>query len=303
MSDVEAVVAGPPDIALAVDEVDERIPDVRISPAILEALRMLDAIHLPDVFRKRATVMKVPPKFLRGDCPALRLAMNEVRAGRQESNVLKQVRGWKFFLFIPRLLLNRPKRGGLIPRRKLCERFEKFSQGRWFELQIAGGIVAGEPDTSASRRRRRSPVSIVHRVARAETLAHLGELSAARNALEGDPCAPGDNITLRALQDESRRPQHPRFPVPREVLEHRPEVEPALDRDWFLVSLRTARKGAAGGPSGMTAEHLRVLLRNERDSDLLHEMASDVVRADISDEVLEAIRIGRMVALQKLGGV
>ena len=31
-------------------------------------------------------------------------------------------------------------------------------------------------------------------------------------------------------------------------------------------------------------------------------MASDVVRADISDEVLEAIRIGRMVVLQKPGG-
>ena len=88
----------------------------------------------------------------------------------------------------------------------------------------------------------------------------------------------------------------------REVLEHRLEVEPALDRDWFLVSLRTARKGAAGGPSGMTAEHLRVLLRNERDSDLLYEMVLDVVRADISDVVLEAIRIGRMIALQKFGG-
>ena len=50
----------------------------------------------------------------------------------------------------------------------------------------------------------------------------------------------------------------------------------------------------------MTAEHLWVLLRNERDSDLLCEMASDVVRADISDEVMEAIRIGRMVVLQKL---
>ena len=63
MSDGEAVVAGPPDIALAVDEVDERIPDVSISPAIREVLRTLDAIYLPDVFRKRATVMKVPPKF------------------------------------------------------------------------------------------------------------------------------------------------------------------------------------------------------------------------------------------------
>ena len=217
----------------------------------------------------------------------------------------QQVRGWKLFLLIPRLFLALDHRGaGLIPRMKLRERFEKFSQGRWFELQIAGGTggLGRSHDTSTSRRRRRSPDSIVHRVARAKTLTHLGELSAARNALEGAPCAPGDNITLRALQDESHRPKHPRFPVPREVLEHRPEVEPALDRDWFLVSLRTARKGAAGGPSGMTAEHLRVLLRNERDSDLLYEMVLDVVRADISDEVLEAIRIGRMVALQKPGG-
>ena len=135
MSEVEAVVAGPPDVAFTVDEVDERIPHIRISPAIREALTTLDAIHLPDVFRNRATVMRVPPKILRGAyCAAWRLAMNEVRAGRRESNVLKQVRGWKLFLLIPRLLLHRPRVSGLIPRWKLRERFEKFSQGRWFEL-------------------------------------------------------------------------------------------------------------------------------------------------------------------------
>ena len=87
--------------------------------------------------------------------------------------------------------------------------------------------------------------------------------------------------------------------VPREVLEHRPE-EPALDRDWFWV-LCEQWEGCRGSPSGMTAEHLRVLLRNERDSDLLCEMALDVVRADIPDEVLEAIRTGRMIVLQKPG--
>ena len=114
--------------------------------------------------------------------------MNKVRVGRQESNLLKQVRGWKLFLLIPRLLLHRPQRGGLIPRKKLRESFKKFSQGRWFEFQIVGGTVAGEPDTSTSRRRRR-PDSIVHRFGL--SLAHLGELSAARNALEGAPCAPG----------------------------------------------------------------------------------------------------------------
>ena len=33
-----------------------------------------------------------------------------------------------------------------------------------------------------------------------------------------------------------------------------------LDDDKFQHNLRTSRRGAAGGPSGMTAEHLRVLL-------------------------------------------
>ena len=79
-------------------------------------------------------------------------------------------------------------------------------------------------------------------------------------------------------------------------------MDPSIDRVWFLVSLRTARRGAAGGPSGMTAEHMRVLLHNERDSGLLFEMALDVVRADIPEAVLEAIRLGRMTALQKPGG-
>ena len=45
-----------------------------------------------------------------------------------------------------------------------------------------------------------------------------------------------------------------------------------------------------------------MLLHHERDSDLLYEMALDVVRADIPEVVLEAIRLGRMTALQKPGG-
>ena len=53
----------------------------------------------------------------------------------------------------------------------------------------------------------------------------------------------------------------------------------------------------------MTAEHLRVLLHQERDGDLLYEMALDVVRVDIPEAVVEAIRLGRMTALQNGGGV
>ena len=146
--------------------------------------------------------------------------MNEVRAGRREFNVLKQERGWKLFLLIPRLLLNRPARGGLISRRKLRERFEKFAQGRWVELQVAFAAVEDDAQTRRSRVSRTRSDSVGHRVARAESLAHLGDLSAARTALEGAPCAPGDDITLRGLQDERRRPQRARVPVPEEVMDH-----------------------------------------------------------------------------------
>ena len=94
-------------------------------------------------------------------CAALRLAMNEVRAGRREFNVLKQERGWKLFLLIPRLLLHRPARGGLTPRRKLRERFEKFAQGHWVELQVA---FAAMEDAAQTRRSRvsRTPVTEQH---------------------------------------------------------------------------------------------------------------------------------------------
>ena len=68
------------------------------------------------------------------------------------------------------------------------------------------------------------------------------ELSAAYNAFEGAPCAPGDNITLWA-QDERRRQL--RFPIPREVIEHRPEVTCIGPRlvPWFPGGPRGARLG------------------------------------------------------------
>ena len=80
------------------------------------------------------------------------------------------------------------------------------------------------------------------------------------------------------------------------------EEAPNLDRDFFLMTLRKARNGAAGGPSGMTAEHLRVLLHNENDGNLHHETAVDVVKGEIPGPVAEAMRLGQMRALQKPAG-
>ena len=57
-----------------------------------------------------------------------------------------------------------------------------------------------------SRRRRTQPDTVTKRVERAEILVCLGEISAARHALEGSPVAPGTEETLNALRDVDRRP-------------------------------------------------------------------------------------------------
>ena len=51
---------------------------------------------------------------------------------------------------------------------------------------------------------------------RAEQLASLGELSAARRAFEGAVVAPGTLATLAELTNPVRRPPRPRDPVPPE---------------------------------------------------------------------------------------
>ena len=60
--------------------------------------------------------------------------------------------------------------------------------------------------------------TVEKRVERAEALISMGEISAARHALEGSPVAPGNEDTLNALRDEDRRPPVPRDPIPEEIL-------------------------------------------------------------------------------------
>ena len=83
-------------------------------------------------------------------------------------------------------------------------------------------------------------------------MVQLGELSAGRQALEG-AAAPGNKTTLSALKDPTKRPPSPREAVPDHIRHFSPDEEFDLDVDLFLKNVRTARRGAAPGPSGMTA--------------------------------------------------
>ena len=54
-----------------------------------------------------------------------------------------------------------------------------------------------------------------------------------------------------------------------------------LDESKFNKNLRTSRRGAAAGPSGMTMEHLRLLLDNDRALHTFFSVAEQFARAQV----------------------
>ena len=126
---------------------------------------------------------------------------------------------------------------------------------------------------------------------RARSLVQMGELSAARGALQALPVAPGTMATLAKLTDPERRPPLPREEWCQEVVNSVPERSFKLDPVEFLVC-----------PSGMTADLLSISLDNEADSMLLVAACSLLATGDVPLEIIEGLRVGRLTALQKLDG-
>ena len=124
------------------------------------------------------------------------------------------------------------KVGGTV--RGVCEgRVDQIAQSKR-NLQRAGSHC--ETTTASARRRRGDDLD--SRVIRAENLVHVGELSSARQALEGDSVAPGTQATLDKLQDVQRRPPQPREAMPPEIMGFQPPT---------LFQLRSARRGGRWG--------------------------------------------------------
>ena len=151
-------------------------------------------------------MMQSIPFFLRGPFRnAMLMALEEISARDEVS----RTRGWKLFLLLPRLLLQKPPRGGSIPKHRLVARFEAFSQGQWATLlreSVEGAEMAA---TARSRKSRRSSDDVAHRAERAQALVLMGEISSGRQALEGAALAPGTEDTLNAQTDRDRRPVQP----------------------------------------------------------------------------------------------
>ena len=81
----------------------------------------------------------------------------------------------------------------------------------------------------------------------------------------------------------------------------RPALLFELEKVLFLISLRTSRRGVAGGPSGMTADHLFPILDSEADSELLATVASIMAQGVIPDDIA-GIGLGWLTALTKPDG-
>ena len=177
-------------------------------------------MDLESLFQQRPCLMKSVPGFMKGSYRvAMRVALNEIDEGRSLTSVMRISRGWGLFLILPRLLLHRPRRGGKILKVQLQRRVEAFSCGEWASLLAQGQESASRGDQIFSRRRRRhARDDLETRAARAEALVQMGELSAARQALEGAAVAPGDDATRSALQNPAKRPPVLRDPIPADIM-------------------------------------------------------------------------------------
>ena len=205
-------------------------------------------------------------------------------------------------MMLPRMLLHRKPGGGPIPKRQLVDRFEKINSGQWATLIHQSRVCDERAAAARTRGNRRRGTDLESRAARAEMLVHMSELSSARQALEGAAIAPGTQATLDALRDPARRPPQPRFPLSHELTNYEPTGKFDLDQDQFCRNLRSSRRGAAGGPSGMTTEHLRCVLEDLRATHFLSELASRVAAAQIPRSVTQLLRLGQMTALAKPDG-
>ena len=148
-----------------------------------------------------------------------------------------------------------------MPKGRLLERVSLFHNGHWSEL-VERSVLDSESAHFAACRKRRALRCVLD-----------GELSAGRQALQGAELARGTRETLDALKDRERRPPNLRDPLPDRVVNHVPHTLVSLDPELFAQVLGSSRRGAAAGPSGMTAEHLRPMLESTEDTKLLASFA------------------------------
>ncbi|CAE7191617.1 unnamed protein product, partial [Symbiodinium sp. CCMP2456] len=246
-----------------------------------------------DILAQPCRLFRVPPHgVLRS---SLHLALDLIRSSARAPAGPDLVRAWKLWFLLPRMPLHS---GARDPKPVLLARYQAFSRGDWASL-LQEALSQPSPQGASGRRPAASDDA---RARRAVHLAHLGELSAARQALTADPLAPSTDATFEQLSDPSRRPPEPYGPLAPDLLAGQPPSPVALDSRALLTNLRRARRGAAPGPSGLTAEIARVVLDDAVSSQAFADVATLFAQAHIPAAILPAFGLGRVVALSKPSG-
>jgi hypothetical protein len=107
---------------------------------------------------------------------------------------------------------------------------------------------------------------------------------------------------LDELRDPSRRPAAPYEPPDDQITTFQPEQPAELPMATIIQNLRCSRKRAAPGPSGLTADTLRLLLDDAPATHQVATVAQHVARAQVPATIASALGLGRVVALQKPNG-
>ena len=148
-----------------------------------------------------------------------------------------------------------------------------------FPSQAKGRSPSTTPGTRRSTKKEQQPPpespSLLHPPAQQKAV--LPVLCFARDLDESacfPPTSPANTTNRhRLLCPESSgylrsRQPVPHDPIPPELLPRVPARSFKLDTNRLCRNLRSSRRGAAGGPSGMTTEHLRPLLHEGRSLEL-----------------------------------
>lgn len=237
--------------------------------------------------------MKEPPRWFRG---SLQRAYGVAIAEWQRSH---SYASWTLLLFTPRLLLAPTKSKGAEGKAELTRRLDRFLAGDWVAL-LEETLQQGsqqqqrrvEEDVEAARERK---------LEAACNNVRMGEVSRARQLLTSSGLAPGNAATLAQLTDPAKRPRALTAAIPEVVQDYVPQVAFALDAETLRATLSTARKGRAADLFGTRLEHLRVLVDSGH-WDGFVGMAQAFAKADLPQNVVDLMKLGRMTALKKRDG-
>ena len=278
---------------------DEDVAPPASVPLPAASWAWLDSLDLCAELTVPIPTIRVPPRFLHQALTKAFLLPLRVLSQPRATEV-QQTRAWTLFLLLPRLLLHRSPQGAQDGRAALLRRVDDFHAGRWASLHAnsrsslpeLGSRLSAEGDEAASRRRR------------ACAQVHNGDFSRARAILTGSPLAPGTPATLAALRDPARRPPHLLRPLSDVVLAAQPAEPLRLSSHEVAEALRTARRGAAPGPSGATIDLYKLLLEEEEALQLFTQAVNLLASAAVPRTIVAALARARLTALTKpTGGV